>query len=270
MAPSAPEKAAPVRPAGDADAINLTQTPPAVQKTVQANIGNGKVTSISKIDGNGVTSYEVNYLKGTQTRYLHVSEDGALLSIELAPAETPPAVQKSIRAHLGISELGAIEKTFDGDEISYVVYITTKDGRESQFTIGENGDLLEMEIALGQAPAPVQKTVAEQMGTGRLTTLTKIIGDEITYEAYFTKDGKDGGVIVASNGALLSVEIALEETGPAQKAILEKVGNGRILLVWKSFEKRENILPFKVVSVKDGKSFNFSVSPDGRFLGVDE
>jgi uncharacterized membrane protein YkoI len=256
--------------AADAAAMTLAQTPPAVQKTVQANNGNGKVTSISKGDEDGMASYEVKFMNGPQPRDLHVGEDGRLLSIQMALAETPPAVQKSIQTQLGGDKLDAIEKTFDLDETSYVVDITTKDGRESQFSIGEDGALLEMEIALSEAPAPVQKTLAAQMGNGTLTTLTRIIDDTVTYAAEFTKDGKSGGVTVASDGALLSVGITLAETGAAQKTILEKVGNGRILSIKKSFEKREKVLPFKVESVKDGKYFNFSVGPKGRFLGMDD
>jgi uncharacterized membrane protein YkoI len=256
--------------AADAGAIPLAQTPPAVQKAIQASIGNGKVTSITKGDEDGIPSYEVNFTNNGQPRDLHVGEDGRLLSIQMALGETPPAVQKSIQTQLGSDKLDAIEKTFDLDETSYVVELTTKDGRESQFSIGENGALLEMEIALGEAPAPVQKTLAAQMGNGTLTTLTRIIDDRVTYDAEFTKDGKNGNVTIATDGALLSVEITLAETGAAQKTILEKVGNGRIISISKSFEKREKVLPFKVESVKDGKYFNFSVGPKGRFLGMND
>jgi hypothetical protein len=260
----------PVDAFADAGAIILAQTPSAVQKTVQANIGKGQVTSISKSDEDAVASYDVNFMKDGQPRDLRVREDGALLRVEVAFTETPPVVQKAIQAQLGPDKLGVIEKTFDDAEISYEVEITTKGGRESQFTVGESGALLETEIALSDAPAPVQKTIAAQMGNGTLTTLTKIIDDKVTYDVDFTKDGKDGSVTIASDGALLSVQITLEETGAAEKTILEKVGNGKIVSVWKSFEKREKVFPFKVESVKDGKSFNFSVGPKGRFLGLDE
>ena len=119
-------------------------------------------------------------------------------------------------------------------------------------------------------PFVVEQTTAR---AGRIlaTELTKTFGDKVTNEAEFTRDGKDGAVTVAANGALLSVKITLAETtGPAQTTILEKVGNGRILSVWKSLEKRENVFPFKVESMKDGKAFNFSVGPNGRFLGIDD
>ena len=263
--------AAALVPSQDAAAIVLAQSPPAVQKTVQANVGNGKITAMSNIVEDGLVRYEVDFTKDGISRDLKVAEDGTLVSIQVALAETPPAVQKAIAAQLGESKLGDIEKTFEGAETNYEVEITTKDGRESQFTLSEAGALLEIEIALSAAPAPVQKTITEQMGNGTLTTLTKIIDQTVTYEAVFTKDGKEGGVNIAPTGALLSVQITLEQVPPAAlKSIQEKVGNGKILSVWQSYEKREKVLPFKVQSVKDGKSFNFSVGPKGRFLGLDD
>jgi uncharacterized membrane protein YkoI len=263
--------AAALVPQLDPASIALTQSPPAVQKTIQENVGNGKVTAMSKSEEDGLIRYEVDFTKGGVSRDLKVAEDGTLVSIQAALAETPPAVQKAIQAQLGESKLGDIEKTFEGAEISYEVEITTKDGRESQFTLSDAGVLLEIEIALNEAPAPVQKTVTEQMGGGSLTTLTKIIDERVTYEANFTKDGKEGAVTVGPNGALLTLQITIEQVPPgALKTIHEKVGNGKILSVWQSYEKREKVLPIKVESVKDGKAFNFSVGPKGHFLGMDD
>ena len=255
----------------DTASIMLSQSPLAVQKTIQENVGNGKVTAMSKSEEDGLIHYDVDFTKDGIYRDLRVTEDGTLVSIQVALAETPPAVQKAIQAELGSGKLGDIEKTFEGAETNYEVEITTKDGRDSLVTLSEAGALVEIEIALSEAPAPVQKTIAEQMGNGTLTTLTKIIDQPVTYEVNFTKDGKEGAVTVAATGALLSVQITLEQVPPvAMKGIQEKVGNGKIISVWQSYEKREKVLPFKVESVKDGKAFNFSIGPKGRFLGMDE
>jgi len=148
---------------------------------------------------------------------------------------------------------------------------------------------------LEETPPAVQKTIRATIGTGKVQSITKKDHHgRATYEVMFTKikfspdfqvreDGKpvtaerilerltwSRAFTVAEDGALLSMETALAETGAAQKTILEKVGNGRIISIKKSFEKREKVLPFKVQSAKDGKPFNFSVAPDGRFLGTDE
>ena len=187
-------------------------------------------------------------------------------------SELPLPVQKAIQTQLGKDTLDAIEKTFDLDGIAYEVEITTKDGRESSFSVSESGVLLEVELDLSGAPAEVQKTVSAQIGNGTLSSLTKMIDEgAVTYEAEFIKDGKDGAITIANDGKLLRVQILLEEASPeAQKTIKEKVGNGRIVSVYKSFVKRDKVLPYEVESVKDGKAFDFSVGPKGRFLGMNE
>jgi hypothetical protein len=35
-------------------------------------------------------------------------------------------------------------------------------------------------------------------------------------------------------------------------------------------EKKAGVLPYEVTGRKDGKPFNFSVGPRGRFLGMDD
>ena len=46
--------------------------------------------------------------------------------------------------------------------------------------------------------------------------------------------------------------------------------DGRILRIDKSFEPRQGVLPCEIEAHKEGKPFNFSVGPKGRFLGMDE
>ena len=148
---------------------------------------------------------------------------------------------------------------------------------------------------LEETPPAVQKTIRETIGTGEVRPITrKDYHSLLTYEVAYAKfklspdlrvveDGKPVSAerllekinwsrhfTVAENGALLSMEMTLEETGAAQKTILEKVGNETFISIKKSFEARDKVLPFKVQSAKDGKPFNFSVAPDGRFLGTDE
>jgi hypothetical protein len=38
----------------------------------------------------------------------------------------------------------------------------------------------------------------------------------------------------------------------------------------KSFDARRGVLPYEIEARKDGKPFNFSVGPKGRFLGMDD
>lgn len=261
-----------VEAAGEAPALAFSDTPTAVQKAIKANIGNGTLTSIEKTEEDGAVAYEVEFRRNGQDRDMEIGEDGKVLKIEMTLPELPLPVQQAIQKQLGEDTLDAIEKTFDLDGITYDVEITTKKGPESRFSISESGVLLEVELDPSAVPVEVQKTVSSQVGKGTLTTLTKIIdGGAVTYEAEFSKDGKDGAITVGNDGKLLRVQITLEEASPeAQKTIKEKVGNGRIVSVYKSFVKRDKVLPYEVESIKDGKAFDFSVGPKGRFLGMDD
>jgi len=65
--------------------------------------------------------------------------------------------------------------------------------------------------------------------------------------------------------------VTLKEITPAaQKTIQNKIGDGKILEIDRSFVKKEGVFPYEVQGVKDGKSFDFSVGPRGKFLGMDE
>jgi hypothetical protein len=57
---------------------------------------------------------------------------------------------------------------------------------------------------------------------------------------------------------------------PARATITQTIGNGRILRVDHILVgKEDKVLPYSVEGRKDGKSFDFSVGPKGRFLGMD-
>jgi VIT1/CCC1 family predicted Fe2+/Mn2+ transporter len=151
--------------------------------------------------------------------------------------------------------------------------MTTKDGQEREFTLDEDGTLARVEMGVGETPPAVQKTVAAQVGAGKLESIAKVIDDDgITYEAEMTTaDGKEREFTVGPEGRLLSIEVALEElSAEVQKTIKEQVGAGKIEWIDKSFEMKKKVQPYEIEATKDGKPFNFSVGPKGRFLGIDE
>ena len=61
-----------------------------------------------------------------------------------------------------------------------------------------------------------------------------------------------------------------ELTPDVQKTIKEQIGTGTIVRIAKSFELKKKVQPYEVEGRKDGKPFDFSVGPQGRFLGRDE
>jgi hypothetical protein len=55
-----------------------------------------------------------------------------------------------------------------------------------------------------------------------------------------------------------------------QATIHDKIGGGKFMRLDKSFEAGNGALTYEIEARKDGKPFNFSVGPGGRFLGMDE
>jgi uncharacterized membrane protein YkoI len=254
--------------------VALSETPAAVQKTIQTQTADGNLGDIDKVRGD-LTTYDVGWTsKDGQVRDFSVSEDGALLSVEVSLADTPRAVQKSVNTLLmskGVLE--SVDKNLDDSETTYDVELTTTNGQEKEYTLANDGALVSMEVALNETPDAVQKTIATQLIGGKLEDIDKVFDDaEISYEVKTTKpDGHQKNFTVETNGSVSSVEVTLEETAPAARnTITDRMGNGRILQIDRSFVKKKGVFPYEVEGLKDGKPFDFSVGPKGRFLGMDD
>jgi uncharacterized membrane protein YkoI len=260
--------------ADDTKTVALSETPAAVQKTINAQVGGGTLGDIDMTTDGGETIYDAS-LTATNgdERDFSVADDGTLLSVEVELAETPVAVQKTIRAQALGWELDGIDKNLDDTAISYDVEVT-KDGEEKDFTVGDDGTLLSVEVALSNSPAMVHKTIQAQVGGGKLTEIDEMFDDDgIAYDVDMTAiDGQEKSFTVATNGVMVSEQVALEKIIPAaRKAIKEKIGDGKILRIDKSLlEKKDGVLPYEVQGRKDGKSFDFNVGPHGKFLGMDD
>jgi uncharacterized membrane protein YkoI len=254
--------------------VTLSETSAAVQKTIQAQAGNGQLGEIDKVLDDGETVYDVELTaKDGQERDFSVGEDGMLLSVEVAPAETPAPVQKAIQTLKNQGNLESIDKNLDDSEITYDVELATKDDREKDFTIAADGTLLSAEVALSETPDAVQKTIAARLNGGKLESIDKNFDDDgISYDVEITTQaGLENGFTVAANGSLSSAQMTLEETPrPVQRTIKNQIGNGKILEIDRSFVKERGVFPYEVEAQKDGKSFDFSVGPRGKFLGMDQ
>ncbi|HSU53989.1 MAG TPA: hypothetical protein VLT36_08035 [Candidatus Dormibacteraeota bacterium] len=210
--------------------------------------------------------------KAGQERYFTVSADGTLTAVEVGLEETPPEVQKTIKAQVGAGKLENIEKTIEDKDISYEVDMTTKAGQERSFTVGIDGKLTMAQIGLEEVPTAAKKTFEEHLGNQKFGDIYRMYdGANISYDAEVHQGDKTRDIVVSADGKLESIQVFLGELPTAaQKTIQEKLGSGQIIRIDKSTEKRGGVEPFEVEARKDGKPFNFSVGPRGRFLGVDQ
>jgi len=255
--------------------ISLGDAPTAVQKAVTAQVGKGKLDLLEKVMNDDGISYEATMVTADgQDRDFTVGESGKLESLEIPLTQAPAGVQKVTNTKIGEGTLENVEKNFDEGSISYQIGFSTKEGKPGSFTLDENGVIESEEVGLESTPAEVQATIAKEVGKGKVQDIDKIYDpDGITYEVGITKAGKYHNFTVAANGHLDSREVALADApAPVQATIKTQLGeSGKVLRIDRSFVGKEaGVFPYEVSAEKNGKPFDFSVGPGGKFLGMDD
>jgi len=257
--------------------IALADAPAPVQKAIKTEVGTSTLDSIEKnLDAEDPTYDIAIVTKEGQDRDFTLDEDGKVVSRQVDLAEVPAAVEHNIKAQAGSNTIDDVEKIFHSDNtVSYQVGLTTKDGLPRSFTVaGADGQLESMEIGLTEAPAPVQQAITKEIGNGQFESLDKILDpDGAIYDAsYYTKAGRERSFTVGADGKVNSREVDLSSAPqPVQQTIKQQVGDGKVQRIDHSFtEKEDGAFPFEVQAEKDGKPFDFSVSPKGKFLGMDD
>ena len=189
--------------------VALTETPAAVQKVIQSQLGKNKLGDIDRTSEDGETIFAVDLVAPNgDARSLSVAEDGKWFSLELPVSEAPGAVQKTIRSHLGKGKLEEVSKVHDDGDVYYEAEISM-DGKARTLTIGPRGRVLseEEEVSLKELPEAAQKAVKANLGAGQLTSIMKVTeGREITYEVEATKAGKELSFAVAGDGKFLGFD----------------------------------------------------------------
>lgn len=252
--------------------ITLEQVPAAARKTIQQEADSATIKDIQPDQQDGEATFIVSFIEAGQTRQLTVAATGALRSREVALEEAPRAVRKTILDQARGGAIESIAKTFENDEIFYEVAVRGKEGKEHSFAVGPEGKLLQVDLSLEEVPAPVRKTIETNLGGSKLESVAHMFEEDgNTYYVEFTRNGKERDLSIGEDGKLQEMEVFLEELSPAaQRTIKEKLGDGALVRIDKSFEPREGGFPYEVEGRKEGKPFNFSVSARGAFLGMDD
>lgn len=131
------------------------------------------------------------------------------MSAEVALAETPDAVQKTIASQLNGGKLESIDENFDDDGTNYDVELTAKDGKEKSFNVTADGNLASEEVTLEEVPRPAQKTIKNQIGDGKILRIDKTLANEkrgLPYEVEGRKDGKPLDFSVGPRGRFLGMD----------------------------------------------------------------
>ena len=121
--------------------LELSDLPPAVQRTVQAELKGASITGISKETEKGVQQYEIETVISGKHRDFNVDAKGALLVVEEETTlETIPAAAKAaILKKVGDGKLGMVEIFKRGGETMYEAAYTTKAGKKNEILVKADG-----------------------------------------------------------------------------------------------------------------------------------
>ena len=142
----------------------FSDTPPAVQATIQREAHGAEIADIDKERRDGRVLYEVEFKDPGKNREIHVAEDGSIVPDKHggravgAPGSTPqtrtgtrgnnltfeqapPAVQAAIRANGDPTTVKEIERGEKGGRTVYAVEFE-KDGRNKKLQVAEDGTIL--------------------------------------------------------------------------------------------------------------------------------
>jgi uncharacterized membrane protein YkoI len=250
--------------------VPLSQTPPAVEKTIAAQIGSGKLGEIDRSEEREGTTFDVDFTTSAgEAREFCVAADGTLLSTGVTLAETPAAVQKTIQTEAAGSALESIDRNIEESGDTYDVD-TTKNGRTQSFTVDDDGTLLSLGVTLEETPAAVQKAVQAQAAGGPVRSIDKNVDDtEITYDVETASAGVAKDFTLDEDGAMVSAEVALAGTPPpVQAAIAKQTAGGTVKSIDANFDPDGTTYDVEAV-MKDGAMNSFTVGAGGELRSVE-
>ena len=122
--------------------LQMTDLPPAVQKTVQDQLKGAEVKGIAKETEQGKVQYEVETILNGKHRDFNIDAKGALLVVEEETAlDTIPAAAKAaIEKKVAGGKLGMVETVNKGDGITfYEAAYTSKAGKKHEVLVKPDG-----------------------------------------------------------------------------------------------------------------------------------
>jgi uncharacterized membrane protein YkoI len=248
----------------------LSRQPAPVQKTIRAQLGDGRLRTIDKDDDDGDITYDVEIVRQGKTRSFIVSDDGELLSVEVFLEELPPTIQQAIKTRVGSATLSEIDKSDSDGEISYDVEIIASN-KSRTFTVDGAGKLTDEEVFLAELPPDIQKAIHKETGAGTLDEITRSFDSgQVLYDVDIIENGKTNTLTFDHQGALLSkqAEIALSAVpAAAQKQIQTLSANGKLISIAKVTEN--DAVSFDVDIRQNGKVKSYSMDTDGKLLSSD-
>jgi uncharacterized membrane protein YkoI len=193
--------------------IELTEAPDAVRQAIKAQAAGSTIEDIEKVFNEDDTiTYEVALTNkdGLERSFTVGGEDGQLESLEIGVADAPLAVQKTVSTEIGSGQFESLDKVFDPDGLIYEAAYYTKAGAERRFTLGADGQLASREVALTDTPAPVQQTIKQRLGNGKILRIDHSLAEKNSgvypFEVQAEKNGEAFDFSVGPKGRFLGMD----------------------------------------------------------------
>jgi len=234
-----------------------------VQRAVNALQNNGQVKGIYLCDEDGDRVYEVEVLNGEYKRFYTIGLDGVFQATQMRMTELPEPVQKTIgdqAAKAKARMLYISRSEVDAGQVFDV--LLANDGKRRVVSVGADGSVQAVQVALTETPQPVQKTIATTAGPAKVVYVGRADEDgDVTFSVVTTDNAVRKEFVVGLDGALLATVIPLAEAPEiVQKALRDKAGAGRILHV----QKLTDGSGFEADLFTGGKKTTVSVALDGK------
>ncbi|MGD1084729.1 MAG: hypothetical protein ABSA47_08275 [Verrucomicrobiota bacterium] len=187
--------------------VFIEELPVAVRKAIQTITAGGQLGDITQeFDSIYSETYDVDMTRDTTNREFTVDGDGKLLDMEVFLPETPPSVQRTIQSNTVGATIQDITKSFEQEEVTYDVTMT-QGGKTRSFSVSTNGELLQEQVFLDEAPVAVQKAIQAQSARGRLGDINLLtLAGKTNYDVDVVSGRKTVTVRFDAAGALQTEE----------------------------------------------------------------
>ena len=250
--------------------VQLAELPAAARNTLQTRAGTAQVGEILKTVEGGEATYDVVITGQGKSRGFTVNDSGELLAEQVFLEELPRPAQDAIRKQVGNGTLGDLSKITEDGDVSYEAQMT-KAGRTRGFTVDQDGDLLDIQVFLGETPAPVRAAIRRELRGGKCGEIYKSTEEGATeYEVEITRDGKSRQVTFDARGKIVyqAEPVALADTPEAVQSTLKgQLSEARLLHIDKALE--DGKVTYEVELAKAGKHQALSIRPNGQILPAD-
>ncbi len=204
--------------AAAAQEMKLSDCPPAVKKTIEAEAKGARIPAVQKTKEEDATVFWAEFAIAGKEYAIGVLEDGTLAEMNLAvddeeiPFERcPPAVQAAFRHEAFGQPIRAVGMDRKYGVTIYEAAVPHR-GKTYEIIVAEDGTLVEKalviedeEIELAKCPAAVQAALREHAGGGTIGDVTRSTGIiRPTFEAEVEIKGKVYLIEVSESGLLIS------------------------------------------------------------------